>query len=153
MISADAVVIGAGAAGLMCAISAARRGRRVVVIEHRDKPGEKILISGGGRCNFSNLDVRAECFHGANPKFCVSALARFTNQDFIAMVAGLVLLVVFVYFIVQGLIAGGAGYVVSLLCFLFVAFINALELLVGAIQAYVFALLTSLYISDAVNLH
>lgn len=74
-------------------------------------------------------------------------------RPFIAMFAGHVLLDVFGNFIVQGLNAGGTGYVVSVLCFLFVAFINALELLVGAIQAYVFALLTSLYISDAVNLH
>ena len=74
-------------------------------------------------------------------------------RPFIAMFAGHVLLDVFGNFVVQGLNAGGAGYVVSVLCFLFVAFINALELLVGAIQAYVFALLTSLYISDAVNLH
>ena len=74
-------------------------------------------------------------------------------RPFIAMFAGHVLLDVFGNFIVQGINAGGSGYVVSVLCFLFVAFINALELLVGAIQAYVFALLTSLYISDAVNLH
>ncbi len=74
-------------------------------------------------------------------------------RPFIAMFAGHILLEVFGNFIVQGLNAGGAGYVVSILCFLFVAFINALELLVGAIQAYVFALLTSMYINDAVNLH
>jgi len=74
-------------------------------------------------------------------------------RPFIAMFAGHILLDVFGNFIVQGLNAGGAGYVVSALCFLFVAFINALELLVGAIQAYVFALLTSMYINDAVNLH
>ena len=74
-------------------------------------------------------------------------------RPFIAMFAGHILLEVFGNFIVQGLNAGGGGYVISLLCFLFVAFINALELLVGAIQAYVFALLTSMYINDAVNLH
>lgn len=74
-------------------------------------------------------------------------------RPFIAMFAGHILLDVFGSFIVQGVNAGGAGYVVSFLCFLFVTFINALELLVGAIQAYVFALLTSMYISDAVNLH
>lgn len=74
-------------------------------------------------------------------------------RPFIAMFAGHVLLDVFGNFVVQGLNAGGVGYVVSVLCFFFVAFISALELLVGAIQAYVFALLTSLYISDAVNLH
>lgn len=74
-------------------------------------------------------------------------------RPFIAMFAGHILLEVFGNFIVQGLNAGGGGYVISFLCFLFVAFINALELLVGAIQAYVFALLTSMYINDAVNLH
>lgn len=74
-------------------------------------------------------------------------------RPFIAMFAGHILLDVFGNFIVQGLNAGGGGYVIALLCFLFVAFINALELLVGAIQAYVFALLTSMYINDAVNLH
>ena len=74
-------------------------------------------------------------------------------RPFIAMFAGHILLDVFGNFVVQGLNAGGGGYAISLLCFLFVAFINALELLVGAIQAYVFALLTSLYINDAVNLH
>jgi len=74
-------------------------------------------------------------------------------RPFIAMFAGHILLEVFGNFVVQGLNAGGGGYAISLLCFLFVAFINALELLVGAIQAYVFALLTSLYINDAVNLH
>jgi F-type H+-transporting ATPase subunit a len=74
-------------------------------------------------------------------------------RPFIAMFAGHILLDVFGNFVVQGLNAGGGGYAISALCFLFVAFINALELLVGAIQAYVFALLTSLYINDAVNLH
>ena len=74
-------------------------------------------------------------------------------RPFVAMFAGHILLDVFGNFVVQGLNAGGGGYAISLLCFLFVAFINALELLVGAIQAYVFALLTSLYINDAVNLH
>jgi len=74
-------------------------------------------------------------------------------RPFIAMFAGHILLDVFGNFIVQGINAGGGGYVVSVLCFLFVTFINALELLVGAIQAYVFALLTSMYINDAVNLH
>ncbi len=74
-------------------------------------------------------------------------------RPFIAMFAGHILLEVFGNFIVQGINAGGGGYIVSVLCFLFVAFINALELLVGAIQAYVFALLTSMYINDAVNLH
>ncbi len=82
----DALVIGAGAAGLMCAIAAGRRGRRVAVIEHLDQPGAKILISGGGRCNFTNRETPPERFLSANPAFCRSALAHFTPQDFIAMV-------------------------------------------------------------------
>jgi predicted Rossmann fold flavoprotein len=86
MIDYDVVVIGGGAAGLMCAIEAGKRGRRVLVIEHRDRVGKKILISGGGRCNFTNRDVTAENFLSANPHFCKSALARFTQWDFIAMV-------------------------------------------------------------------
>ncbi|PZW40057.1 hypothetical protein C8P66_12525 [Humitalea rosea] len=82
----DALIIGAGAAGLMCAISAGRRGRKVAVIEHLDHPGAKILISGGGRCNFTNREVVPERFLSANPAFCRSALARFTSGDFIDMV-------------------------------------------------------------------
>jgi predicted Rossmann fold flavoprotein len=81
----DVVVIGAGAAGLMCAMTAGRRGRRVLVLDHA-AAGRKILISGGGRCNFTNLHVAAERFLSANPHFCKSALARYTPQDFIALV-------------------------------------------------------------------
>ena len=82
----DAVVVGAGAAGLMCAIEAGRRGRRVVVLEHNPQIGRKILISGGGRCNFTNRHVTAENFVSRNPHFAKSALARFTPGDFLAMV-------------------------------------------------------------------
>ncbi|HKV56586.1 MAG TPA: NAD(P)/FAD-dependent oxidoreductase [Candidatus Binataceae bacterium] len=82
----DVVIIGAGAAGLMCALSAGQRGRRVRLIEHSDQPGEKILISGGGRCNFTNLEISPERFLSANPHFCKSALSRYTQWDFIAMV-------------------------------------------------------------------
>jgi len=82
----DLLVIGAGAAGLMCAIEAGRRGRRVLVIDHADKPAEKIRISGGGRCNFTNRDASPKQFLSENPYFCVSALKRFTAGDFIARV-------------------------------------------------------------------
>ncbi len=84
--SYDAVVLGAGAAGLMCAINAGQRGRRIAVIEHADRIGKKILISGGGRCNFTNLHCQPENFFSSNPHFCKSALARYTPQDFIALV-------------------------------------------------------------------
>src|SRR5512147_994674 len=82
----DAVVLGAGAAGLMCAIEAGKRGRRVAVLDHADRIGKKILISGGGRCNFTNLHCRPENFLSTNPHFCKSALARYTPADFIALV-------------------------------------------------------------------
>ena len=82
----DVLVIGAGAAGLMCAIEAGRRGRRVIVIDHADKPAEKIRISGGGRCNFTNLHTTPKQFLSNNPHFCVSALKRFTQHDFIARI-------------------------------------------------------------------
>jgi predicted Rossmann fold flavoprotein len=82
----DAIVLGAGAAGLMCAIEAGKRGRRVAVLERADRLGKKILISGGGRCNFTNLYCQAEHFLSANPHFCKSALARYTPADFIALV-------------------------------------------------------------------
>ena len=82
----DAVILGAGAAGLMCALSAGQRGRRVLLLEHTDKAGAKILISGGGRCNFTNLASAPDCFHSANPHFCTSALRRYTQTDFIALV-------------------------------------------------------------------
>lgn len=84
--SADVVIIGAGAAGMMCAIEAGKRGRRVVLLDHAEKLGEKIRISGGGRCNFTNIDTRPENFLSANPDFCRSALARYTPRDFIALV-------------------------------------------------------------------
>ena len=87
--SFDAIIIGAGAAGLFCAAQAGQRGLRVLLIDHADKVAEKIRISGGGRCNFTNrdLDVRAPHRHfvGANPQFCRSALSRFTPADFIAL--------------------------------------------------------------------
>jgi hypothetical protein len=82
----DVLILGAGAAGLMCAIEAGRRGRSVLVLEHAEGPGKKILISGGGRCNFTNRNAAAENFLSANPHFAKSALARFTAQDFIARV-------------------------------------------------------------------
>jgi predicted Rossmann fold flavoprotein len=82
----DVIVAGGGAAGLMCALRAGLRGRRVLVLEHADKVGKKILISGGGRCNFTNLGSRPEAFLSANPHFCKSALARYTQHDFIALV-------------------------------------------------------------------
>ncbi|GLK86256.1 hypothetical protein GCM10017653_43260 [Ancylobacter defluvii] len=82
----DVVVIGAGAAGLMCAIEAARRGRRTLVIDHARAPGEKIRISGGGRCNFTNAGTTPKNFLSANSGFCISALKRYTQQDFIALV-------------------------------------------------------------------
>jgi predicted Rossmann fold flavoprotein len=82
----DVQIIGAGAAGLMCAFQAARRGRRVQVLDHANKPGKKILMSGGGRCNFTNLYVEPGNFLSANPHFCKSALARFTQWDFLELV-------------------------------------------------------------------
>ncbi len=86
MESFDVVIVGAGAAGLMCAITAGQRGRRVLLLEHNDQPGAKILISGGGRCNFTNLETAPERFLSANPHFCKSALSRYTQRDFIALV-------------------------------------------------------------------
>jgi predicted Rossmann fold flavoprotein len=82
----DVIVAGGGAAGLMCALRAGQRGRRVLVLEHADKVGKKILISGGGRCNFTNLGSRPEAFLSKNPHFCKSALARYTQHDFITLV-------------------------------------------------------------------
>ncbi len=82
----DVIVAGGGAAGLMCALRAGQRGRKVLVLEHADKVGKKILISGGGRCNFTNRLSRPEAFLSANPHFCKSALARYTEHDFIALV-------------------------------------------------------------------
>lgn len=86
MQSVEVVVLGAGAAGLMCAIEAGRRGRRVLVLDHADRIGKKILISGGGRCNFTNVHCRAESFLSNNPHFAKSALARFTPADILALV-------------------------------------------------------------------
>jgi predicted Rossmann fold flavoprotein len=83
--SFDALILGGGAAGLMCAIEAGKRGRRVAVLEHADCLGKKILISGGGRCNFTNLHCQPENFISSNPHFAKSALARYTPQDFIAL--------------------------------------------------------------------
>jgi predicted Rossmann fold flavoprotein len=82
----DVIVIGAGAAGMMCAIEAGKRGRSVLLLDHASKLAEKIRISGGGRCNFTNRHTRPENFLSHNPHFCRSALARFTPQDFIALV-------------------------------------------------------------------
>jgi predicted Rossmann fold flavoprotein len=84
--SFDVVVVGAGAAGLMCALRAGQRGRKVLLLEHAEKVGKKILISGGGRCNFTNTEARPEAFLSNNPHFCKSALARYTQHDFIALV-------------------------------------------------------------------
>src|SRR5271168_2663291 len=81
----DALVLGAGAAGLMCAAEAGKRGRRVALIERSDRAGKKILISGGGRCNFTNLYCQPEHFLSTNPHFAKSALARYTPADFIAL--------------------------------------------------------------------
>lgn len=82
----DVVVLGAGAAGMMCAIEAGKRGRRVLILDHAKAPGEKIRISGGGRCNFTNVNSAPANFLSANPKFCVSALRRYRPADFIALV-------------------------------------------------------------------
>ncbi|MBK1970329.1 MULTISPECIES: BaiN/RdsA family NAD(P)/FAD-dependent oxidoreductase [Brevundimonas] len=82
----DVLIVGAGAAGMMCAIEAGKRGRRVRVIDHARAPGEKIRISGGGRCNFTNLGASGANFLGENPRFALSALRRFTQHDFIKMV-------------------------------------------------------------------
>ena len=87
MHSTDVIIIGAGAAGLMCALTAANRGRRVVLLDHANKPGKKILMSGGGRCNFTNMYTEPGNFLSQNPHFCKSALARYTQWDYIEMVA------------------------------------------------------------------
>ena len=86
MITYDVAIIGAGAAGMMCAVEAGKRGRTVVIIEHADKPGEKIRISGGGRCNFTNLHCGPNNFISANPHFAKSALKRYSQRDFIAWI-------------------------------------------------------------------
>ena len=84
----DAIILGAGAAGMMAAIEAGRRGRRVLVVDHARAPGEKIRISGGGRCNFTNLQIAPDRFLSQNPRFALSALKRFTQWDFIARMDG-----------------------------------------------------------------
>lgn len=86
MQTSDVIIIGGGAAGLFCAIEAGKRGRKVVVLEHADRIGKKIAISGGGRCNFTNLNTTAENFISANPHFAKSALAGYTPYDFISLV-------------------------------------------------------------------
>jgi predicted Rossmann fold flavoprotein len=86
MMDADVIIIGAGAAGLMCAISAGRHGKKVIVLDHGRTIAEKIRISGGGRCNFTNLHCAPNKYLSANPHFCVSALKRYTQHDFIALV-------------------------------------------------------------------
>ncbi len=85
-LTADVVIIGAGAAGLMCAITAGYRGRRVLVLDHANKPGKKILMSGGGRCNFTHLNSTPANFLSNNPHYCISALKRYTPQHFLEWV-------------------------------------------------------------------
>ena len=82
----DVVVLGAGAAGMMCAIEAGKRGRSVAIVDHSPSAGDKIRISGGGRCNFTNANTSAKNFLSQNPRFCISALSRYTQRDFIALV-------------------------------------------------------------------
>src|SRR5437870_3619488 len=86
MLKFDVVIIGAGAAGLMCAIEAGRRGRSVLILEKSNKPAKKILMSGGGRCNFTNIYTRPDCYLSYNRHFCKSALARYTPTQFIELV-------------------------------------------------------------------
>lgn len=87
MTKADVIIIGAGASGLMCAIEAGKRGRQVMVLDHANKAGKKILMSGGGRCNFTNYSIEADNFISNNPHFCKSALSRYTQWDFLALIA------------------------------------------------------------------
>ncbi len=82
----DVMIIGAGAAGLMCAIEAGKRGRQVIILDHANKPGKKILMSGGGRCNFTNHEIHPDKYLSQNPHFCKSALSRYTQWDFIKLV-------------------------------------------------------------------
>lgn len=82
----DVLIIGAGAAGMMCAIEAGKRGRSVIIVDHAAAPGEKIRISGGGRCNFTNLNAAPQNYISSNPHFCISALRRYTQRDFIGLV-------------------------------------------------------------------
>ena len=82
----DVIIVGAGAAGLMCALTAGGRGRRVLLLDQDSEAGKKILISGGGRCNFTNINCGPENFLSGNPHFCKSALARYTQHDFIGLI-------------------------------------------------------------------
>ncbi|MGZ8190459.1 MAG: NAD(P)/FAD-dependent oxidoreductase [Methylococcaceae bacterium] len=86
MIETDVIIIGAGASGLMCAIEAGKRGRKVIILDHVNKAGKKILMSGGGRCNFTNYFVEPDNFISNNPHFCKSALSRYTQWDFLALI-------------------------------------------------------------------
>ncbi len=86
MTEADVIIIGAGASGLMCAIEAGKRGRKVLVLDHANKAGKKILMSGGGRCNFTNYSIEANNFISHNPHFCKSALSRYSQWDFLALI-------------------------------------------------------------------
>lgn len=86
LVETDVLILGAGAAGLLCGAEAGKRGRRTVVLDHAQRPGEKIRISGGGRCNFTNLQTAPDRFLSENPRFCVSALARYTPAHFVALV-------------------------------------------------------------------
>ena len=81
--SSDTIIIGAGAAGLFCASRALKRHKKITLLDHGPKPGRKIIISGGGRCNFTNLNIRPERYLSQNPRFCISALKRYTQFDFI----------------------------------------------------------------------
>lgn len=83
----DVIIIGAGASGLFCALTAGKRGRRVLLVDHANKAGKKILMSGGGRCNFTNYDIEPKHYLSSNPHFCKSALSRYLNWDFIGMVS------------------------------------------------------------------
>ncbi len=85
-VETDVVIIGAGASGLFCAMTAGKRGRKVLVLDHANKAGKKILMSGGGRCNFTNYDIENRHYLSQNPHFCKSALSRYLNWDFIALV-------------------------------------------------------------------
>jgi predicted Rossmann fold flavoprotein len=86
MIESDVIIIGAGASGLMCAMEAGKRGRKVLVLDHANKAGKKILMSGGGRCNFANYSIEPNNYSSSNPHFCKSALSRYTQWDFLALI-------------------------------------------------------------------
>jgi predicted Rossmann fold flavoprotein len=86
MIKVDVIIVGAGAAGMMCGIEAGARNRKVLILDKSNKPGKKILMSGGGRCNFTNLYASSDQFISHNPHFCKSALSRYTQWDFIELV-------------------------------------------------------------------